>query len=97
MAGRPHSSTSVLSKCHSVSHTTALTWRASLPGTATDVHVEVLTSSRWQKWVPGARGGCPFAPTDPDVPNSRFKCGAPHLKRNVAPVDMWRPAPKVAA
>jgi hypothetical protein len=28
---------------------------------------------------------------------SRIKCGAPHLMRYVAPVDMWRSAPQAAA
>jgi len=30
----------------------------------------------------------PRPPTDPDAQISRIKCGAPHLMRNVAPVDM---------
>jgi hypothetical protein len=39
----------------------------------------------------------PFPLIEPDMWISRIKCGAPHLMRNVAPVDMWRSAPKVAA
>src|SRR5262245_25664995 len=49
MQGQAHSSTWALTKCHSPSHATAETRRASLA--PHDVPVEIFDLARWQKWL----------------------------------------------